>query len=411
MLQAESTYTVVVQVEQGVDVGRVSEALNGSVIDVMSGNTYLMTVSAWPAALPAGVVSIEADGRTQLPAVHGAILKSDAAEADWYKSQPSLQLVNLDKALKVATGRGVIIADIDSAVDVDHPALRGHLIAGTDFVGRRAPACAVATNQSSASFLDQSSASFLDQSSASFLDQSSASFLDQSSASFLDQSSASFLDQSSASFLDQGTAAHGHGTMVAGILAAMAPDAMIMPIRAFDDNGCGDTFRIAKAIRYAVANGAQVINMSFGIAGSSPALRAAIDHATRSNVIFIASAGNLNTDAPQAPASLRNVIGTSAVDLDDHKAAFSNYGVNAQVAAPGVSIISAYPGGYYAILSGTSFASPMVAAEAALLRSLNATAGAAAIAAGTGNIDGQNPDFAGRLGVGRIDLLRAVSRY
>jgi len=401
MVHAESTYTIVVQVEQNADLGRVSEALNGNVIDAMPGNTYLMTVSRWPAVLPAGVVSIEADGRTQLPAIYGAILKSSAADSAWYRNQPSLKLVNLDQALKVATGRGVVIADIDSAVDVHHPALRGHLIAGADFVSKQAPGCAAATNQSSASFLDQSS--------ASFLDQSSASFLDQSSASFLDQSSASFLDQSSASFLDQGNAAHGHGTMVAGLLAAMAPDAMIMPIRAFDDNGCGDTFRIAKAIRYAVANGAQVINLSFGVSGNSAALRAAIDHAARSNVIFIASAGNMNTDAPQAPASFKNVIGTAAVDMNDRKAAFSNYGINAQVAAPGVNIISAYPGGYYAIVSGTSFASPMVAAEAALLRSLNTTAGESAITAGTVNIDVQNPDFAGRLGAGRIELLRAVS--
>src|SRR5205814_6581347 len=119
-------------------------------------------------------------------------------------------------------------------------------------------------NQSSASFLDQSSAGFLDQSSAGFLDQSSAGFLDQSSAGFLDQSTAGFLDQSSASFIDQSSAsfidatnpAHGHGTMVAGLLAAIAPDAMIMPLRAFDDFGTADEFTIARAIRYAVMNGA-----------------------------------------------------------------------------------------------------------------------------------------------------------
>src|SRR5207237_4620347 len=108
------------------------------------------------------------------------------------------------------------------------------------------------------SFLDQSTASFLDQSTASFLDQSTASFLDQSTASFLDQSTASFLDQSTASFLESGSAGHGHGTMVAGILAALAPDALIMPLRAFDDSGAGDAFQVAKAIGLAVRNGASV---------------------------------------------------------------------------------------------------------------------------------------------------------
>ncbi len=407
--RAGSNQTVLIQTESGADIGKVSNALGGTVIDSMSGGTYLMNVSSIPSSLPPGVISIETDAGTYLPALRGAILKVPGSQPDWYKSQPSLQLINLSQALRVATGRGVIIADIDASVDVNHPALRGHLIAGTDFVGKQT-GCGAGTNQSSSSFLDQSSASFLDQSSASFLDQSSASFLDQSSASFLDQSSASFLDQSSASFLDNNSPAHGHGTMVAGILAAMAPDAMIMPIRAFDDNGCADTFRITKAIRYAVANGAQVINMSFGVVGNSAAIRAAVEHAAKSNVIFIASAGNMNSTVPQAPAALSAVIGTAATDLQDKKAAFSNYGPNAAVDAPGVNIISAFPGGYYAVLSGTSFASPIVAGEAALVRSLNATAGASSITSATVNIDRQNPNYVGLLGAGRIDVLRAVSK-
>ena len=150
--------------------------------------------------------------------------------------------------------------------------------------------------------------------------------------------------------------------------------------------------------------------MSLGVTGNSAVLRAAIDRAVKSNVLFIASAGNLNTNAAQAPAAFSSVIGTAATDLHDKKAAFSNYGPNAAVDAPGVNIISAFPGGYYAILSGTSFSSPIVAGEAALLRSLNATASAANITAPTVNIDGQNPSYAGQLGAGRIDVLRAVTK-
>src|SRR5262249_3899013 len=158
----------------------------------------------------------------------------------------------------------------------------------------------------------------------------------------LQQSSASFLDQSSASFLDQSSAAHGHGTMVAGILAAIAPDAMIMPIRAFDDEGCSDAFRVAKAIRYAVANGAQVINMSFGLTEHVRVLRAALEQAAKANVMLIASAGNSNSDTEQAPASLANVLGVAATDLLDRKAPFSNYGINAGLDAPGVNIVSTF---------------------------------------------------------------------
>src|SRR5262249_42594910 len=154
----------------------------------------------------------------------------------------------------LSTGKGLIIADINALVDYSHPALKGHLTGGYDFV------IGNPSNPNAANSLNQSTASFLDQSTASFLDQSTASFLDQSTASFLDQSTASFLDQSTASFLDTSNPAHGHGTMVAGIIAAIAPEAMIMPIRAFDDHGQADQFVIAKAIRWAVDHGADVIN-------------------------------------------------------------------------------------------------------------------------------------------------------
>ena len=173
----------------------------------------------------------------------------------------------------------MIIADVDSAIDTSHPALRGHLTTGYDFIGNGNPKTRTGStlDQSSASFLDQSTASFLDQSTASFLDQSTASFLDQSTASFLDQSTASFLDQSTASFLDTTNAGHGHATMVAGIIAAISPNALIMPLRAFDDTGSGDAFQVAKAIRYAVLNGAQVINLSLGLSSDAKEVLAAID--------------------------------------------------------------------------------------------------------------------------------------
>src|SRR5262249_2415438 len=156
-----------------------------------------------------------------------------------------------------------VIADINSRIDYGHPALAGHLTSGYDFVTTR-PTGSASLNQSSASFLDQSSASFLDQSSASFLDQSSASFLDQSSASFL--------------YSDLKTKpAMSHGTLTAGAIAALAPDTMIMPLRAFDDDGSADLFILAKAVRYAVDHGAQVINMSFGTLDNSKALQDSIN--------------------------------------------------------------------------------------------------------------------------------------
>src|SRR5262249_17219081 len=99
------------------------------------------------------------------------------AAPDWYKYQPSMALIRSNSAQSISTGRGIVVADINSLVDYSHPALVGHLTGGYDFVSGP-PAAAASLNQSSAGFLDQSSAGFLDQSSAGFLDQSSAGFLD-----------------------------------------------------------------------------------------------------------------------------------------------------------------------------------------------------------------------------------------
>ena len=286
----------------------------------------------------------------------------------------------------------------------------GHLTGGYDFVMERG-ASGASLNQSSASFLDQSSAGFLDQSSAGFLDQSSAGFLDQSSAAFLDQSSASFLDQSSASFLDTTNPAHGHGTFCAGLIAAIAPDAMIMPLRVFDDAGNADAFIIARAIRYAVQHGADVINMSFGMTAESNAVKQAIKFAVDHDVTVVASAGNNNTAVPQFPASFNKVLGVAATDLMDKKTSFSNFGKDIFVDAPGVNIISAYPGGYYALASGTSFSAPFVSGEAALIRSARSGRNDdpdKAVAKGTVDIDSKNPGLAHQLGSGRIDMVRAL---
>jgi subtilisin family serine protease len=284
----------------------------------------------------------------------------------------------------------VVVADINSRVDARHPALVGHLTTGYDFVANK-PEGTTALNQSSAGFMDQSSAGFMDQWSAGFMDQSSAGFMDTS-----------FLPLASAN------PAYSHGTLCAGIIAVIAPDSMIMPLRVFDDDGAADIFNIVKAIRYAVGQGAQVINMSFGTSQPSGTLKSAITFALDRNVSLVASAGNDNSPAPQYPAAYSGVITTAATDLFDRKASFSNYGRSVFVDAPGVNIFSAYPGGYYSVVSGTSVSAPAVAGTAALIRSLRPTGIADAVAGGAVNIDSNNPNYASQLGHGRIDVLRAI---
>ena len=405
-INAAAATNIIVQTTNGADINSIAASLGGTVLDSMPGGAYLLSVASMPTGpLPKGVESIEQNTLLILPRFKGAVLSASPGSGTlpWYANQPAMQLVRSELARTRSTGRGVIIADINAAIDVSHPALRGHLTGGYDFVGSGSPRTRVGAT------LDQATSSYLDQSTASFLDQSTASFLDQSTASFLDQSTASFLDQSTASFLDSGSAGHGHATMVAGIMVAIAPDALIMPLRAFDDSGTGDAFQVAKAIRYAVRNGAQIINLSLGLSDQSKTVQAAIAFAAANNVIVVASAGNSDSAASQYPAVLPGVLGVAAADRNDLKATFSNYGESVFVTAPGVNIVTAYPGNGYAVASGTSFSAAFVSAEAALIRSLTANGVADAIAGSSVNIDGLNSSYAGQLGYGRIDLYAALT--
>lgn len=390
---------LIVQIPPTANINTIATALGGSVVDsIPDANTYLLDVPSMPlpgVAALLGIEDMELNTAVSLPPVVPVVvfpLKSGVA-ADWYKYQPAMLVIGAPSAWSYSKGRGVVVADINSQVDFSHPALVGHLTSGYDFVTTK-PAGPAALNQSSAGFMDQSSAGFMDQSSAGFMDQSSAGFMDQSSAGFMDS---------------WRKAAYSHGTLCAGVIAAVAPDSMVMPLRVFDDDGNTEIFSIVKAIRYAVRNGAQVINMSFGTLENSKSLKKAIDFAKNSQVVLVASAGNSNTSSPQYPAAYSGVLTTAATDIFDVKGSFSNYGPSVVVDAPGVSVISAFPGGLYSVANGTSFSAPAVAGTAALIRSLRATGVSFSITSTSVNIDSKNPSYAGQLGYGRIDVLRAVN--
>jgi subtilisin family serine protease len=378
----------------------------GTLLDQVPGtNIYLVNLPNLPLVTPLlqtvlGIVFVEADQKVVAPArgQMGLLGVPAGTAVDWYKFQPEFGRVHAIEAQSYARGRGVVVADLNSLVDYSHPALAGHLTSGFDFVTGRS---------GYQSTLDQSSSSFLDQSSSSFLDQSSSSFLDQSSSSFLDQSSSYFLDQSASSFLD-GNPAYGHGTLCAGVIAAIAPESMIMPLRVFDDSGQTDVFSVTKAIYFATRNGARVVNMSFGFSQSYNSVKAAINNAANNGVVVVASAGNQNTSTPQFPASASGVIGVASVNSSDVKASFSDFGTTVDVDAPGVNIISAYPSGRYAMVSGTSFSAPIVAGEAALIMSAKNVNVQTTISSNVVNIYTQNPSYVGKLGTGRINVLNAV---
>lgn len=185
---------------------------------------------------------------------------------------------------------------------------------------------------------------------------------------------------------------HGHGTHVAGIIAAtnnnrgsvgVAYNCKIMAIKAGNSSGYFTSSAIAKAVSYAYEHGADVINMSFGGTGLSLAEQEAMKVAYE-RCVMVASAGNdslLNEPAPlyqpTYPAALPYVVGVMSESTSHFESAFTNHDLYADsqieydVYAPGEAIYSCLPNNNYAAWSGTSMASPVVAGVAALLRSLH----------------------------------------
>ena len=230
-------------------------------------------------------------------------------EASSYESQHAFELVKLDPALAHYDGTGMVIAVLDTGVDVEHTALKASLLAGRDMIS----------------------------------------------------------DTDTPNDIGPGLA-WGHGTHVAGIVHRIAPESKILPIRVLDSQGRGNTFVLAYAIEYAVEQGADVINLSLGADCGSQVLSSAIQRAIAQGVVIVAAAGNSNTEVPQCPASMPGVIAVAAVDENKVRAEWSNYGVGwVDIAAPGVGITSTFPGGY-ASWSGTSMATPFVSGAAALAK-------------------------------------------
>lgn len=172
----------------------------------------------------------------------------------------------------------------------------------------------------------------------------------------------------------------GHGTHVAGIIAAKSDNsysmaglngkAGIIPVKVLDSTGSGDTEQIALGIKYAADKGAKVINLSLGGAYSR-VLEFALKYAASKNVVIAAASGNEGQNELSYPASSKYVISVGASNRMDMTADFSNYGKGLDLTAPGSDIPSLVPNGNVTYMSGTSMAAPHVAAAAGLLLSQN----------------------------------------
>jgi subtilisin family serine protease len=403
---------VIVKLDRRVNIKDVSKFMRGRVLDQIPGqDLYLVEVPERLAvnARFLGVHHWEPNRFVRkLHSVQGIILSAPNLGPRWYDAQPALDRIGRPAAAPISTGTGVVIADINSQFDYAHPALAGAFTAGYDFILDRPYTVSQAT-------VDQSDVAFLDQSDVAFLDQSDVAFLDAAlSVAHVDAATSTFLTTSGVTAVSASTigpqvnqSGYSHGTLCAGIIHSIAPGSMIMPLRAFDDSGSSDLFTVLKAVDFAVAHSAHVINMSFGMDTDSPTVHTSIQSALAAGITVVASSGNNNSELPQYPALYPGVISVAATDNSDLKSSFSNYGAYVTVSAPGVNLIASFPGGYYAAISGTSFSAPIVAAEAALLRAVLKDP-ATVIPQSSVNINALNPAYTGALGAGRVDLFQAV---
>jgi thermitase len=237
-------------------------------------------------------------------------------------TQYAAALLNLSKAHKISRGDDVIVAVLDTGFQLDHPRLDDRLTrVRYDFVDDDAIPTEDFAN--------------------------------------LDRNGDGYVDESA-----------GHGTHIAGIIALAAPKAEIMPVRVLDANGRGNVFLIAEAVGFAARNGAQVINLSFGTRGHSRLLSEVIATVVAQyDVVIVGAAGNLNSASPVFPAAEAEVLAVTAIDANKTRPTFANYGDWVDIAAPGEAIYSAFPTNGFAYWSGTSMATPFIAAQAALLES------------------------------------------
>lgn len=279
---------------------------------------------------------------------------SDGDSTGGAGSQWFINMIRLPEALNATRGGGVRIAVLDTGVDATHPALAGRLLNGFDFVDFDADPSEVGIHPQNPTF--------------------------------------------------------GHGTHVAGLVAMVAPDARIIPVRVLDINGTGNIWVLAEALAFAANpdsnpntdDGAHVINMSLGTPRRTELLTEIVAAVTcrgndndddddedcddgscatdngclafrQGGAVVIASAGNTGNGTRIYPAA-EGVAGSLAVGASNNSdglASFSTRGPWIRVLAPGENILSSVPGGGYGVWSGTSMAAPLVAGEAALVLAKN----------------------------------------
>ncbi|CAM2005104.1 S8 family peptidase [Acanthopleuribacter pedis] len=259
----------------------------------------------------------------------------DAPDPDWIRERdnderpdPSiygqdwLDRIRVDKAWPHSTGQGVVVAVLDTGIDMNHEYLRDNISPwGIDFVDE----------------------------------------------DYDPSEERRGIDTNGNGVLDEGW---GHGTHVAGIIKTVAPDVILLPIRIADSDGHAELFDIVEGIAYATMMGVDIINLSMSIDKPSPILQDWLAYAQALNITIVTSAGNNNLNEVKYPGNVRGVITVTSIGEDLVKSPFANYAYDVSVAAQGENVLSTAPGNRYIYRSGTSMAAPIVAGQAAIILQL-----------------------------------------
>lgn len=276
-----------------------------------------------------------------------------------FLGQPVGRRLQLEQVHRITRGAGAVVAVLDTGVARRHPVLAKRLLPGYDYVDDDKNPSEVAPGR----------------------------------------------DSNGNGVADE---AHGHGTFVAGMVALVAPEARILPMRVLDSDGSGSAFLVARAVLDSVRAGADVINVSLGADGKAKSrlLNDVIEFALGRDVQVVAAAGNLSTDAGQYPANTGEVLSVSSIELDEDRISdFANWGEWVDVAAPAARVIGPVPGGGYARWAGTSMAAPQVSAQLALLHALGGRDRSRSVEAVLESVR----DVSGReIRYGAVDLLESL---